>query len=76
MKTSPAFNRRGVGSYLLNHVIDVADQRGYQQLKLETGSLAYFEPARKLYTKFDFVYCGPFGGYREDPHNVFMLLDI
>jgi len=76
MKTSPAFNRRGVGSYLLNHVIDVANQRGYQQLKLETGSMAYFEPARKLYTKFGFVYCGPFGDYREDPHNVFMQLDL
>jgi len=76
MKTSPAYIRRGVGNHLLKHVIAVAKQRGYQQLKLETGSMAYFEPARQLYKKMGFIDCGPFGDYVTDPSNVFMCLEM
>lgn len=76
MKTAPAFTRQGVGQRLLEHVIVVAAQRGYEVLKLETGSMAYFEPARQLYIKYGFTYCGSFGDYREDPNNVFMSLEV
>ncbi|GEM_PF-6407202 len=31
-----------------------------------------FRPARRLYEKFGFEYCGPIGGYRLDPLSVFM----
>ncbi len=76
MKTSSSYLRQGVGHKLLQHVVAVAEQRGYDYLKLETGSMAYFEPARKLYKRFGFKYCGPFGDYVEDPNNVFMSLAI
>ena len=34
--------------------------------------MEYFEPARRLYAKFDFTNCGPFASYTEDPNSVFM----
>ena len=36
----------------------------------------YFEPARRLYSKFGFVLCAPFGSYREDPNSTFMTLEL
>ncbi|HMM65526.1 MAG TPA: GNAT family N-acetyltransferase, partial [Dokdonella sp.] len=33
---------------------------------------AAFEPARALYERFGFDYCGPFADYVEDPYSVFM----
>jgi putative acetyltransferase len=72
MKTSPAYLRRGVAKGILGHLIGEARQRGYRRLSLETGSMAAFEPARRLYAGFGFTYCGPFADYIEDPHSVFM----
>ncbi len=76
MKTAPGHTRQGVGKQLLQHVLSEATDRGYKQLKLETGSMAYFEPARKLYITHGFQLCEPFGDYTEDPNSVFMNLDL
>ncbi|MCX7553600.1 GNAT family N-acetyltransferase [Marinicella sp. S1101] len=76
MKTAPSHTKKGVGKKLLQHVIAEAKNRGYKHLKLETGSMAYFKPARSLYLKFGFSYCQPFGDYVQDPNNVFMALDL
>ena len=72
MRTAHAYRHRGVGAALLRHIIDEARQRGVHRLSLETGSMPFFEPARRLYSKFGFSYCGPFAGYIEDPNSVFM----
>jgi putative acetyltransferase len=64
--------RRGVASTLLAHVLEQAARRGYRHVSLETGSMAAFVPARALYTRFGFHYCGPFGDYGYDPNSVFM----
>jgi putative acetyltransferase len=76
MRTPAALRRRGAGRALLAHVIEVAKRRGYARLSLETGSFEAFIPARKLYESFGFVYCGPFGDYREDPLSSFMTLEL
>ncbi len=76
MRTAPGQERRGVASTLLRHLIDEARRRGYRRLSLETGSMTYFEPAHRLYRKFGFVDCGPFGGYRLDPNSVFMTMPL
>lgn len=76
MKTAADFVRQGVASRLLQHLIQVARQRGYQRLSLETGSMAYFQPARQLYERVGFGYCEPFADYRKDPNNVFMTLSL
>ena len=72
MRTAPARQRSGVASLLLEHIIAEATRRGFTRLSLETGSAEFFRPARKLYEKFGFDYCGPFAAYRPDPNSVFM----
>jgi putative acetyltransferase len=72
MRTAPARQRGGLASMLLEHIITEARRMGFTRLSLETGSYEFFLPARKLYEKFGFDYCGPFADYQPDPHSVFM----
>jgi len=76
MRTDYAHQRKGVASTLLRHMIGEAERRGYRRLSLETGSMDYFEPARRLYSSFGFMRCGPFDQYIEDPNSVFMTKEI
>jgi len=76
MKTSPNHLRKGVAKQILQHIIEEAKMRGYQQLSLETGSMTAFAPARHLYEKFEFQYCEPFADYKEDPNSVFMTKEL
>jgi len=72
MRTALAHRRSGVGQAMLEHLIDEARKRGYRRLSLETGTMAAFEPARRLYERHGFEYVPPFGDYAEDPYSVFM----
>lgn len=72
MRTAAARKRSGVASLLLGHLITEAARMGFTRLSLETGSAAFFAPARSLYEKFGFTYCEPFADYRPDPLSVFM----
>jgi putative acetyltransferase len=45
---------------------------GLQRLSLETGAEPIFAPARGLYERAGFTYCGPLEGYVLDPNSVFM----
>lgn len=74
MRTPAALRGQGVGRALLDHVLEVARQRGYRQLFLETGSHPAFEPARALYRSVGFRECGPFGDYKNNGFSVFMSL--
>jgi len=74
MRTEPRVRGRGVASGLLAHVLADARERGVARVSLETGSMAFFEPARSLYAKAGFVPCGPFGSYVADPNSTFMTL--
>ncbi|HAS6627500.1 GNAT family N-acetyltransferase [Vibrio parahaemolyticus] len=76
MRTMPSARKQGVASRLLNHVIEQAKHQGIQRLSLETGSMAFFEPAHRLYEKHGFVYCEPFGDYQPDPNSRFMTLAL
>jgi putative acetyltransferase len=76
MRTPQANRRQGVGRAMLRHIIEVAKERCYERLSLETGAQEGFEPARKLYESFGFEYCGRFGDYPEDPNSVFMSLQL
>ncbi|MET0648568.1 MAG: GNAT family N-acetyltransferase [Pyrinomonadaceae bacterium] len=76
MRTAAAHLRRGVASHLLRHILEEAVGRGYARLSLETGSAEAFEPARQLYARFGFAYCGPFADYVEDPYSVFMTREL
>jgi putative acetyltransferase len=76
MRTSSSHLRKGVARSMLQHILDEAIKRGYKRLSLETGAMAAFEPARKLYADFGFEYCAPFADYMEDPNSVFMTKEI
>jgi putative acetyltransferase len=76
MRTPQTLRRRGAGRALLIHIIDVARARGYQRLSLETGSMAAFLPAQRLYESAGFSFCGPFGEYTNDPNSAFMTLAL
>ncbi|MDN3652255.1 GNAT family N-acetyltransferase [Thalassotalea ponticola] len=72
MRTSSSARQSGVATKLLTHALNVAIERGYRQVSLETGTQDFFRPARNLYEKFGFTYCGPFAHYKHDPHSHFM----
>lgn len=72
MRTAERHLRKGVAKALLYHILDEGRRRHYTRLSLETGSMAAFDPARKLYLSCGFTYCPPFADYVEDPNSVFM----
>ncbi len=76
MRTAAAYLRQGVARKLLMHILNEAQILGYTKLSLETGSMAVFEPARRLYEELGFQYCPPFADYVEDPHSVFMCKEL
>ena len=76
MRTPGTHRRKGVGRAILAHIIGVAKSRGYKRLSLETGAMAAFRPAQKLYESAGFAYCDPFGEYVEDPNSVFMTMEL
>jgi putative acetyltransferase len=72
MRTRASHLRKGVGQFALDTILDAARRRGYQQLLLETGTGAAFEPAHALYLKNGFDWCEVFGDYKTTDFNVFM----
>lgn len=76
MRTASHQLRKGVASKILQHILDEATQRAYKRLSLETGSMDTFAPARRLYARFGFNFCGPFADYVEDPYSVFMTKQL
>lgn len=72
MHTAAAHRGKGVAARMVEHILAEAGRRGYARLSLETGSMEGFAPARGLYERYGFEFCGPFGPYKEDPHSVFM----
>jgi putative acetyltransferase len=76
MRTSARHRRKGVARAILDYIIGEAERRGYDRLSLETGSMDAFEPARQLYARAGFTFCGPFADYIEDPNSVFMTMEL
>lgn len=76
MRTGAEARGRGVGSAMLQYIIEEAKIRGYTHLSLETGSMEFFKPAHRLYQRFGFEPCAPFAGYKEDPNSLFLTLAL
>jgi putative acetyltransferase len=72
MRVARTHRRRGLAATLLRHMLAESRRMGFSRLYLETGSFAFFEPARRLYLAHGFELCPPFAGYVEDPNSVFM----
>jgi putative acetyltransferase len=76
MRVARTARGRGVGGMLVEHLLAEARRRGYRRLSLETGSMDFFVPARRLYARFGFAECGPFADYRPDSNSKFMTLEL
>jgi putative acetyltransferase len=76
MHTVAPARGQGVGRAVLERLVDVARERGYRRVSLETGSMEGFRPARSLYEHFGFEPCEPFGDYAPSPHSTFMTLRL
>ena len=76
MRTAARHLRKGVGAAMLDHIIAESRRRAYRRLSLETGSTEPFMPALRLYERFGFRRCGPFGDYGEDPFSVYMTMEL
>ena len=74
MRSRASSRGRGIGKFMLSHIVQEAKRRDYRRLCLETGSMDFFIPARRLYQKFGFVECPPFADYSLDPNSVIMHL--
>ncbi|MGO8957482.1 MAG: GNAT family N-acetyltransferase, partial [Streptosporangiaceae bacterium] len=76
MHTAATARGTGIGRAMLDYLIGVARDRGYQRVSLETGSMAAFAPARSLYATAGFIECGPFADYHPSPNSIFMTLQL
>ena len=76
MRTPAARRGRGAGRAILAHILQVARDRGYRDLYLETGNHPAFGAAQRLYESFGFRLCGPFADYEENGSSVFMHLPL
>jgi putative acetyltransferase len=74
MHTAAAARRQGAARALVDHLLDVARQRGYKRVSLETGTMNGFLPARSLYQAAGFTDCEPFGSYSHSPNSTCMTL--
>lgn len=76
MHTLAKHRGKGAGAVMLAHIIKEAESRGYQELKLETGSHPAFEAAQRLYQRFGFAFCEAFAPYKPNEFSVFMCRDL
>ena len=76
MHTSSLTRGRGLGEAMLRHIMNVARERGYERLSLETGRPETFGAAQRLYARHGFSECPPFADYTDDPFSLCMSLDL
>ena len=69
-------NGKGAGAAMLEHIMQVARDRGYKRLSLETGSTPSFLPAIAMYKKRGFENGACFGEYETSDFNQFFHLDL
>lgn len=74
MHTAEEARRQGLGRAMLGHLLDVARQRGYRRVSLETGLQDAFVGARALYSSAGFTPCEPFGEYVDSATSFCMTL--
>ena len=66
------FRNLGNGTKVITHLIEEAKRLKIKRLSIETGAGKFFEPARKLFKKCNFVPCKPFAHYKEDINSIYL----
>ena len=54
IRVADEFRKKGIGERIINHLIEEAKKLEISKLSIETGSGAFFLPARNLFSKFGF----------------------
>jgi putative acetyltransferase len=70
MFLKPEARGKGLAVRLLDALETIAGNGGYAYLMLETSEK--FEPAMRLYMRYGFESCEPFGEYVSKAHNTYM----
>ncbi|QBY05998.1 N-acetyltransferase [Thalassotalea sp. HSM 43] len=76
MRIDNLYRGQGLAALMLEHIEAQAMQKGIKQLWLETGSMAFFAPARRLYLNKGFKECDPFADYTLDDNSIFMTKSL
>ncbi len=76
MHTVEHVRGQGIGRVMLDYLLAVARERGFERVSLETGSMEAFAPARSLYVSAGFASCEPFGDYHRSPNTTYMTIRI
>jgi putative acetyltransferase len=76
MRTDPRYLRQGVATHLLRKIIEVARDRGYKRLSLETGTGPAFESAVAMYLRHGFKHGEAFADYEKSDFNQLMHLEL
>ena len=76
MHTAEEARGQGVGRAMVDHLLAVAQERGYHRVSLETGTGEAFEAAQALYAGAGFTPCEPFGPYTSNPHSTCMTIEL
>lgn len=74
MFMKPEFRGKGLAVRLLNEMESIAAGRGLASQKLETSEK--FAPACRLYLRYGFELCAPFGEYVDRAHNTYMTKPV
>jgi len=59
---------------MVDHLLSVAADKGFERVSLETGTMDAFAPARLLYENVGFRTCAPYGEYTANPHSICMTI--
>jgi ribosomal protein S18 acetylase RimI-like enzyme len=70
MYTRPTFRGQRLAEQLIDYLATYAQNHGVSMVRLETG--IHQQAAIRLYERYGFTRCGPFGAYSDDPLSVFM----
>ena len=76
IRVADKFRKKGVGEKIISYLTEEAKKSGIIKLSIETGAGQFFEPARKLFIKFNFKTCAPFAYYKEDPNSCFFTKHV
>jgi putative acetyltransferase len=74
MYVQPAARGQGLARRLMDTLEQAARDAGCPLMVLETGPSQ--PEAIALYQRHGFEHCGPYGGYPDDPHSVFMRKEL
>ena len=66
------YRNQSYGVKIIEHLIAEARKLDIKRISIETGAGKFFEPARKLFKKCEFIPCKPFAHYKTDVNSLYL----